>query len=330
MQESIDKNTGESLSAKRPMGVSRFLVWGGRLFSWGCIFFVLVKAGELWSEFGNFRLGPLNFLYLALIVLLGSAVNYGYCFMWGKIAECLSGVTLRFAELAHLYAKSNLAKYLPGNVMHYVSRSVLAKNYLIPLQTTLLASLLDALLCALSALLFVCVSLRRDIFVFIGLLKGHFWAAGLVFGAALSLACWALKKTGLSGALRAGGYSAAKLSGTALRNIALYFIYYLIMSCIFYRLLAMVGTDAFASARSEFPAFWETAGLYTLAWLMGYLVPGASGGIGVREAMLLTLLRASFPQETILASAFLLRIINIFSEILAYLFSLALLKKDRL
>jgi uncharacterized membrane protein YbhN (UPF0104 family) len=337
MQENVDKNTAEScppeleclqsetLSVKRPAGISRFLVWGGRLFSWGCVFFILVKMGELWTKFGNFRISPSDLLQLGIIVILGSAVSYGYCYMWGKTLECLSGTVLHFTVLAHLYAKSNLAKYLPGNVMHYVSRSVLAKKYCIPLQTTFLASLLDALLCAFSALLFAGVSLRRDIFVLIDSSRKYFWIAGLVFGAALLVACWALKRAGLSGALKSENCSVRKLSGAAFQNAALYFVYYLIMSCIFYRLLLIVGAGA--SVPFEFPAFWKTAGLYTLAWLTGFLVPGASGGIGVREAMLLTLLSASFSQETILASAFLLRILNVFSEIFAYLFSLCLLRK---
>ncbi|MDR2180647.1 MAG: hypothetical protein LBP21_10085, partial [Synergistaceae bacterium] len=77
----------------------------------------------------------------------------------------------------------------------------------------------------------------------------------------------------------------------------------------------------------NFAGFGKIAGLYTLAWLIGYLVPGASGGIGIRETMLLLLLHTLYPQETILAAAFSLRILSILSEVLTYLFSMALFRR---
>jgi hypothetical protein len=343
MQENVDQadknpadkkaNGDASAKAKlttRRFGIPRLLLWGGRLFSWGCVFFVLMKMSDLWAKFGDFRAGPSDWLSLGIIAALGSVVTYAYGYMWGSIVECLSGTALRFADLAHLYAKSNLAKYLPGNVMHYVSRSVLAKNYRIPLQTTALASLLDAVLCALSALLFAAAALRRDIFVFVfaGATKGRLWAAGAIFAAALSAAFWALKKVRKKVGEKTG--SKIKLSATLLRSAALYCLYDLFMACIFYRLLSMV--DASSGVSSGFLAFGnfgKIAGLYTLAWLTGYLVPGASGGIGVREAMLLALLRPFFPQETILASALLLRILTIVSEIFAYTLSVPLSRNKR-
>jgi uncharacterized membrane protein YbhN (UPF0104 family) len=302
--------------------IFRFFVWGGRLFSWGCVFFVLLKLYDFWEKVKIFDVKPVDFLLITGIVVFWSSVNYVSCFTWGKLVACLSDRYLNFADLAYLFAKSNLAKYLPGNVMHYASRSILAQKYHISLQVTALASLLDAALWAGAAFLFVSVTLHREFLLLTVSAKEWLVAIGAIFVTASLIGVVLLKKMFPHIFNRR-----LMFLNVMFQNILFYLLYYFILSCIFYVLLLIVGNSG-----PYYPSysynFFQTAGLYTLAWLIGYLIPGASGGIGVREAMLLTLFRSFASQETILAAALLLRTLSILSEVLAYVFSVVLYRRQ--
>jgi len=57
---------------------------------------------------------------------------------------------------------------------------------------------------------------------------------------------------------------------------------------------------------------------YTISWVAGYIVPGAPGGIGVRESILLLLLGQSFSGETALLAILLHRLTSIAGDIIAF------------
>jgi hypothetical protein len=58
---------------------------------------------------------------------------------------------------------------------------------------------------------------------------------------------------------------------------------------------------------------WLVVPAYALAWLCGYVVPGASGGLGIREATLLVLL-GDTPES--LLTALLMRVVTTLGELL--------------
>jgi len=58
--------------------------------------------------------------------------------------------------------------------------------------------------------------------------------------------------------------------------------------------------------------------LYTTAWLLGFLLPGAPGGIGVREAVFLLLLSGIYGQGVAAAMAVVMRAISILGDLVAF------------
>ena len=58
---------------------------------------------------------------------------------------------------------------------------------------------------------------------------------------------------------------------------------------------------------------------YVIAWVLGYIVPGASGGIGIREAALLILLGPLLGGSLVSALALVHRLITIIGDFLGYL-----------
>jgi hypothetical protein len=70
--------------------------------------------------------------------------------------------------------------------------------------------------------------------------------------------------------------------------------------------------------------FFLSSGIYIISWLIGFITPGASGGLGVREGSfiaIMTLLHVNISNEIILFSILLVRFLNIFVDISMYLFS---------
>ena len=58
---------------------------------------------------------------------------------------------------------------------------------------------------------------------------------------------------------------------------------------------------------------------YPVSWLAGYVIPGASAGIGVREAAIMLMLStAVLPQEATLI-AILMRVVTLLGDLLFYL-----------
>ena len=68
-------------------------------------------------------------------------------------------------------------------------------------------------------------------------------------------------------------------------------------------------------------AFLDWFSSFSLAWVCGLIVPGAPGGIGVFEAILLFLVRGSVEDYQFIYSLILYRLISTISDVFMYLFS---------
>ncbi|MFT7486182.1 MAG: uncharacterized membrane protein YbhN (UPF0104 family), partial [Candidatus Paceibacteria bacterium] len=64
----------------------------------------------------------------------------------------------------------------------------------------------------------------------------------------------------------------------------------------------------------EVPPFWTIVGANAAAWLVGFAVPVAPGGIGVREGMLCLALGSTVPVETAALVALLWRCTQVLVE----------------
>ncbi|HAP79642.1 MAG TPA: hypothetical protein DCQ78_05740, partial [Ruminococcus sp.] len=61
----------------------------------------------------------ISFVVQTVIVVMG-------CFPWLMFTRSLSGKKIPFSKAMPVYTKSNIYKYLPGNVFQYVGRNQLA------------------------------------------------------------------------------------------------------------------------------------------------------------------------------------------------------------
>jgi hypothetical protein len=223
-----------------------------------------------------------------------------------------------FAKVQALFLVSQFGKYFPGNIGQFVGRVVLARDIGIPVPITLATMLTETLWSIGTALGISALSL----FLFLG---GHlstlprwFDGAGLLvcFAAAIA-APWAgvtlLKRIfpGLVGRLFAGSELRPPGMAAALRVSTLYVCCYGCMGLIL-RMQAQVYFGAPAAP------LLEVSGFFALAWLAGYLLPGAPAGIGVRESVLLVLFSPLYGESAAIALGITLRLTTTAADALAF------------
>lgn len=242
------------------------------------------------------RIPPTNLvgalaLYVSGALLLSAS--------WVLLVRLASGTRIRATPLVVAHLKSQLAKYLPGNVFHFAYRHVAARREGVGHRALGLALALESLLLIVAAALYsfgVVVDPR------VGMLAP--WARSLVWGMPfLMVAAWVCM--GLIGR-RAG------LEQLAPRRTAFAFVATLLIDLAFFLLAAMALRLLCDSPNALPMAAW--CGWLSLAWALGYVTPGAPAGLGLREAVLALGLGAVLGEAPALALALAYRLITLAAD----------------
>ncbi|MGF1515753.1 MAG: lysylphosphatidylglycerol synthase domain-containing protein [Elainellaceae cyanobacterium] len=285
----------------------------------GTLFFLARAVKGHWREVAALRLdgGGWAFLLLALAVTLLAHLWSGW--VWGWILRSLAQpVSGSWSTL--VYLKTNIAKYLPGNVWHFYGRVMAAKAVKIPVPVAVMSVVMEALLMAIAALVVALAgNLAENRY---GVLQG----LGLLVGLAavhprllnpLMQRLARAKGKALKGAVFRDGAASnrqvtnvpqpARLTRYPLRPLLGELGFLLLRGAGFLvavRALTPVALDDVPSLLSGF----------SLAWLLGLVVPGAPGGIGVFEATALALLEPVLPAAVLLGAIALYRLVSTLAE----------------
>jgi hypothetical protein len=248
-------------------------------------------------------------LELLLPVMAGGALAYGLAgfLLAAAWRQILAGRRPPGPAAGYhaIYGRSQIAKYLPGNCFHFVGRQVLGRALGHSQAALALASLIEtALLVALATALALPLAQAR-----IGA-----WALALPAGALLFLSL-ALAAPGLLGS-RSWPAAAGRSRGLV-RAAMLQGAFFAVAGGVLWALAA-----ALAGPGSQALGPLTSVSTLALAWVAGFVVPGASAGIGVREAVLILALNGALGAEASAAVALMLRLVTTVGD--AVLFGLAL------
>ena len=75
--------------------------------------------------------------------------------------------------------------------------------------------------------------------------------------------------------------------------------------------------------------FIATTNIFIISWFLGYITPGAPGGIGVRETALILMLSPILGKESTLMASIILRLVTTISDVIAFLLGYSLSLKIR-
>lgn len=227
---------------------SRLVRWGGHALLALALVYCAVAIHSLGAEALLSALTPTAWGVTLTSGLVYAAALGLLAFAWGGMSE--GERKLSPVEKIAVYAPGVLAKYIPGSVFQYGSRQLLGARLELAQKTMAKASLVEAGVHVLAALLAAA-----------GLLLGG--GAVFLLGLVAVGAGWAL--VGSDALVRAIGFQIAFFAAFAF-------------------LVAWLAGEALGMH-----APFRMAGLFMLAWVAGFLVPVAPGGLGVRESALLAL-----------------------------------------
>ena len=240
------------------------------------------------------------------------------------------GEVWRTQLLASVMGVTQVAKYIPGNVAQHFGRAALAMKYGMKLKTFAISVVQESLL-VVGASVFVGVSLLQ-------LSPGGFNRLPDAYQTLLLIACmmFSLVLTVFSMGLfklpvALSNYKKLmrlfEFWGEPIgpRTTLLVFSAY----CVNYFLigLAMWGVAWSLGIRIEggYALFTST---FALAWLLGFLAPGAPAGLGVREGVLALLLAGSVDEQRVLSLILAMRIVTVAGDGLCWLVGLIGLHRE--
>lgn len=189
-----------------------------------------------------------------------------------------------------IISRFNILKYLPGSFWQYLVRHIQLSVENVKHGTLVKIALYEMLILCVASLSIAIVLLFFVVGGGIFVTIGAFLASGMLI------------------------YFYQKAKGSLLTSITFYVVYTLIHCSGFAIALAIATGGKVAFDASLIAIF-----IYLISWVVGMLVPGAPGGIGVREATALMLMQQS-PISIIEISAamIIVRISYVFAELLFF------------
>jgi len=256
----------------------------------------------------------------ALVTLLG---GYAWVLLLRSCGEAV--MTL---EALVVFTLAQLAKYIPGNVAHHAGRIALAGSRGFTLSRVIFTMILEAgwLIAAAAILAMVWLLFMRDnLFKYMQEMPTVFQ---LAVAAALAIAFpllvgWVLLKW-RPGPLRKilGDAAVNTPSPGALVNCLLLYVLCFLFMGIASDLLVR-GLFAVKESR-----IFLLTGTFAVAWVAGFLTPGAPAGLGIREAILLEVLGPIYGPGVAVGLAVFLRAVTTLADGLT--FTVALIVKGKM
>lgn len=277
----------------------------------GTLFFLANALKDHWQEVAAIRIDAVGWATLAsaLGVTLLAHTWSGWVWTW-ILYELNQPVSS--SQFIQIYLKTNIAKYLPGNVWHYYGRITAAKTAGVSGSAATLSVLLEPLLMAAAALMIVLLGIQSVA------MNSRVTLQGLSL-LGLAAVLMAIHPWFLNMAIRF--LSRLKLKATNSSAVEAS------VGLVRYPLRPLLGELGFLGLRGtgflltllalkplELSQIPLLLGAFSFAWLLGLVVPGAPGGLGVFEATAIALLAQRFSPGLIISAIALYRLVSILAE----------------
>ena len=267
----------------------------GKGIGFVALFYVLYKLSQEYtlSEFlAKFNTIKSFLIPLIIINLLSSVIGI---YAWHLMLLQYAKSSFSYLSSYYYFAKTEISKYLPGNIFHFVGRQALASKLGISQVDMAKISLLFTISLMVATIL---SSTILAIFINIALYIKLLMAISSIAALLLIYFSYPIinKKT------------KAKTTAILTFSIALQGV---MLALIVYAQVDTLSLEQFLRLSSA----------YIISWLIGFVTPGASGGLGVREGAFLAIanfIQLNIANEVVLFSILLIRLINILVDILMF------------
>ncbi len=291
----------------------RWLRYLGIVFMLAAIYYIVRTLLRIEIDFSMIQLTRERVLVLALAFFVCIVVVYLFGVVWLSILQALSVERLQPFVLLQVYVKTNIGKYLPGNLMHFVARNIVVHKQGLSHQKIAFSSFLEMLFIIVVLFIYFIFLKRQDLLLLLEktpLFKTSFLVLVPLLLLFISFFVYRKRKY-LKGKIREISFT--RLSLAFLSSFLIYTVAFSLLGLSMAFLIA-----AFGNIDLSIYDYLHIFLMYALAWLAGVIVIGAPGGIGIRESFLLVFLSPLYGEDVVLISSLLHRFVFILAESSAF------------
>jgi hypothetical protein len=257
----------------------------------------------------SWDLGSILILGLACITYAG--VSALLVCVWGLMLGAFASRGIRALDVYVIYATTQILKYIPSNVLHFVGRHIVLNRRGVSHVALVSAALWETGLLIGGACLTVAAFLAETIVV---LGKRYFGKESvLLIGVPLAILCvcagWiCARRTQMAGRMR--GINPQRIAVRASVGLMAATAFFMIAT-----LLTALASDLLLQTPMDLGAITVAAALAG-AWIAGFVIPGLSAGIGVRESAVILLLSPAAGASAAAATAVIYRLVTTGGDVL--------------
>ena len=257
---------------------------------------------------------PLSILYIFILSLAYTFIVFLFSLSWKFILDFVSLSHTNTVKMFTVYGKANIAKYMPGNVFHFVGRNVLGKKFGISHSDLALTTILEVIITIFTVIILCLGYIVANYGYFLekfSFLKGSFSFIVAVISVFFLVLILFFNK---------------KLRGKIEKFFTLNFLFLFFKTFIIYILIFFISTfilvfiyDYILGENVEKTYILSFFSFYVISWFMGLVTVGSPGGLGVRESFLILFLSRFYGEDITIIAVFLHRIIALSGEVFAFL-----------
>jgi len=294
--------------------MKRALSYLGNALVLASIGYLIIKIESHYRELPNMQFDLHSTISLVVAVAFYLISAYCLSYIWVLLLRG-GNVILPIKDAYVIVGRSQIGKYLPGNIFHFISRYSLGTHYGIPAEAIILSMSIETALLAITA----------TIITIIGLMGGdielswfsHYAAQNSSKYVILTIILGLIVLVLISRRIR--GWIKPRLVYLHPGRIAAVMLIYAIVLMLNGALIFIL-INTIWDVNVSIPWYRYAFG-FSCAWLIGFIVPGAPGGIGVREAVIVVLFGREIGGAPAIGLAILLRIITSVSDLITFGFA---------
>lgn len=286
----------------------RFVTFAGFVLVGFSFYYIALQLAQHREGLAAWRPDSSGLAALAGATLIYALANYALTFSWIRLLICQQPQLPETMRLISIYGRSQIAKYVPGNILHIGGRHALGKAAGISHKALVFAAF-NEIIGLLSAA--AVISLLSMQFLAISMEHLHWlpWVAPVVLVAYFVLP-YITSLLSKKKRLRVGMYPLSSA-------LVLYFVFFISagssLSLLVFFISSSAGTLPLTIALSAF----------TIAWCAGYITPGSPSGLGIRESVLIFLLTPVVGVDEAIILSLLCRLVTVLGDVVFFVFSTA-------
>ena len=269
------------------------------------LFYVFYKLSQEYT-FSSFTEQFISILHITPLLIFVNFLSLVIgIYAWYHILLSYAKKPFGYVYAYYYFSKTEIAKYLPGNIFHFVGRQALAHKIGITQKQMAKVSLLNSLL------LLGATIVASTVFAFLSQEVPLFILTLMVLSSIIIFISLVYM------------YPSIRISKKISLN--LYLAFSIALQGVMLGIIIVYQSDTYT-----WSLFCLSISIYILSWLIGYVTPGASGGLGVREGAFIAItsyMHFDIHADIVIFAVLLVRLINILVDILMYFSTFALENK---